>query len=377
MHIVFLTYEYPPLPSGGIGTSIRNLGRALVAQGHRVTVVGCGEAAEFEDRGVRVRFLASTRIRKAGWFADRLRIQKQLRALVRAEGAEIVEAHDWLGPSAGLRPGCPLVVRCNGSAVYFAHVLREQVRRSVRWLETVSLRSASGVAAVSRFTGEVTRQLFRLPRPVEVIPNGIDVEKFRPPQPHEVDGNMVLYVGTLVRKKGVLDLSAIFSAVADANPDARFVLVGRDAKDKRTGSPSTWTLLQDALSPSARKRASYLGPKPYTEVQEYVRKAAVCVFPSYAEALPLSWLEAMACAKPVVAYDFGWAPEVIEAGMSGLLVPLGDTSAFAQAVCDLLVGPQQACALGRAARQRVEAVFSADVVARQSAAWYKRVLGGR
>src|SRR5918912_835422 len=101
MHVVFLTVEYPPLPSGGIGTSVRNLARALVAQGHRVTVLGVGPETEFDDQGIMVRFIGETHVPKVGWLWDVRRVQRELNRLVRAEGAEIVEAHDWGGGSAG------------------------------------------------------------------------------------------------------------------------------------------------------------------------------------------------------------------------------------------------------------------------------------
>ena len=101
-----------------------------------------------------------------------------------------------------------------------------------------------------------------------------------------------------------------------------------------------------------------------------MRRAAVCVFPSYAEALPLSWLEAMACGRPVAAYDVGWAPELVRSGEDGLLVPLGKTRALAEAVAAVLSDPALGRSLGEAARARVETDFSADSVARRTAEWY-------
>jgi hypothetical protein len=76
MHVGFLTLEYPPLPTGGIGTSLRTLGRALVAQGHRVTVVGWGPKLETEDEGVRVRFLGDSAFPKMGWLLNRLSVRR-------------------------------------------------------------------------------------------------------------------------------------------------------------------------------------------------------------------------------------------------------------------------------------------------------------
>lgn len=370
MHVGFLTLEFPPLPSGGIGTSLRTLGRALVAQGHRVTVVGWGPRLETEDEGVRIRFLGDSALPRMGWLLNRWAARRELVRLVEREGLDLVATHDWTGPSAGLSLPCPVAVHLHGSATYFAHLLAEDVRPSIHLAESVALRRASGLASVSRFTAETTRRLFGLERPVEVIPNGVDVERFRPGRADEVEPGVVLYFGTLVRKKGVLDLGPVFSEVVRRFPEARLRLVGRDAPDRQTGCPSTWEMLAESLSPAARERTEYLGARPYLEVHQHVRRAAVCVFPSYAEALPLAWLEAMACGRPIAAYDIGWAPELVRSGEDGLLVPLGKTSSLAEVVISVLADPALGRSLGEAARARAESDFSAEAVARRTAEWY-------
>ncbi|HEX8160367.1 MAG TPA: glycosyltransferase family 4 protein [Pyrinomonadaceae bacterium] len=374
MHVAFLTTEYPPLPSGGIGTSTRNLARALAARGDRATVLVAGAGEAFDDGGVRVRFNGETNVPKVGWVWDARRAQRELNRMIRRDGVDVVEAHDWCGPSAGLRLDRPLSVRCHGAATYFAHLLDERVRPSVRWTETLALRQADDVVAVSRFTAEVTRRLFRLRPEVGVIPNGIDAAQFAPAEREEVGPETILHFGTLARKKGVLDLCRIFSRVAERRPRARLLFVGRDAPDERTGARSTEALCRASLSTTARERVEFLGAQPHDRVQEHVRRAALCVFPSYAEAFPLAWLEAMACAKAVVAYDTGWAREVFVDGESGVLVPAGDAEEFARTVEELLSDEDARLRLGRAARARVLARFTSETVARQSVERYEQLL---
>ncbi|MGA7731709.1 MAG: glycosyltransferase family 4 protein [Chloroflexia bacterium] len=372
--MAFLTTEYPPMPSGGIGTGVRTLARALVAKGHKVTVVGWGREAQFEDEGVRVRFLPETRIPRAGWLLNRRAVASFLNGLVRDEALDVVEAHDWVGPSAGLNLDCPLVVRCHGSATYFAYLLGEKVRPSVRLAEQSALRGAHDIAAVSRFTAHLTGRLFRLKKEIGVIPNGVDTSRFRPAGRDETEANTILYFGTLVRKKGVLDLCSAFSLLAEQHPDVRLRLIGRDAADLRTGSPSTWALCRRELTPSAADRVEYLGSVPYDEIQCHVRKAALCVFPSHAEALPFSWLEAMACGKAVIAYDTGWAREIIQPDVDGVLVGRGEVEMLSRAIGSLLVAPERALELGVRARQRVESTFSTSRMVESSVRWYEQVV---
>ncbi|MCP4661460.1 MAG: glycosyltransferase family 4 protein [bacterium] len=374
LRIAFLTPEYPPLRSGGIGTQLRNLARNLVAQGHRVTVVGWGEETRFEDEGVRVRFGGHTRVPRMGWLLNRRRALRELIRLDRKEGLDVVEAPDWCGLSAGMRPPCPVVIRCHGSATYFGHLLDERTRPTVRWAEQLALRQADAVVAVSRFTAELTRRLFRLRDPVGVIPNGIDLARFRPAETAASEPDTVLYFGTLVRKKGVLDLCQAFSRVVDAYPRARLQLVGRDAPDRRTGSRSTWRLCEDLLSPAARERTAYLGPRPHDQIREIVQAAGLSVFPSYGEALPLTWLEAMACAKPIVAYDIGWANEVVESEVTGLLVAPGNVDALSRGIAALLEDKFRCQRLGAAGRERADRLFSVEIVTQRTVSWYRAVI---
>jgi len=374
VHVAFLTCEYPPLPSGGIGTSVRTLARALAAAGHRVTVLGWGHDARFDDEGVRVVMQPAARLPKSGWLANRLGAHRTLRALVEHEGLDIVEAPDWCGLSAGIRPACPVVIRCNGSALYFARLLGERVSRSAAAAEWLALRQAAAVVAVSRFTASETRRLFRLRRPIGTIPNAIDPRQFEPADPSHVDRDLVLHAGTVTRKKGVLDLCRAFSRLVDRRPAARLVVVGRDTPDPRSGSASCWALCWRELSDAARRRTEYLGVQPHAEIRGHFAHAAVCAFPSHAEALPLAWLEAMACGRPIVAYDIGWAPEVVTPDETGVLAPHRDIEAFARALERLLSNPDRADAMGRAARRDVETRFAADRIARQTVAWYSEVL---
>ncbi len=378
MRIAFLANEYPrpPLPCGGIGTSLGSLARALVRRGHTVWVIGWGHDLAFDDHGVQVRFVGRTSVPKLGWLLNRRRAFRALHDLVRNEGVEIVESSDWCGPSAGLQLPCPVVVRCHGSATYFADLVGGPLRPSVRWTEARALKGARAVGAVSRFTAERTRALFGLEGSIAVVHNGIETDRFEAADPAEVEAGSILYVGTLVRKKGVLDLPAMLDRLLDGKRDIRLRLLGHDSADHETGAVSTWRLIESRLSDRGREHTDYLGKVPYAEVANHIRHAAVCVFPSYGEALPMAWMEAMAAAKSVVAYDIGWAREVIQDGVTGLLVPAGDTHALAEAVATVLADQDAASIMGAHARDDVCARFSAEEAARSSVGWYERVIAG-
>lgn len=370
MHIGFLTTEYPPLPSGGIGTSIRNLGRALVEQGHRVSVIGWGKEASFLDSGVNVQMLPAAKITHMGWISNRIIVVRHINRLVVDEGLQIVESPDWCGLSAGMQLRCPVVIRCNGSDSYFSQILKYPLKFR-NWLpEMMALHTARDIASVSQFTASVTREKFRLKKHIQVIPNGIDIRNFEPS--FSKVGATVLYFGTLIRKKGALDLPKIINQVSQKKKSAKFLLAGGDAPDRLSGNPSTWEMINSELSPSAKNKTFYLGKLPYDEIVSLIREAAVCIFPSYAEALPLSWLEAMACGKPIVAYDFGWSPEVVDHNKTGVLVPLRETQEFSEAVVRLLNSADFRREMGEGARKKAVKEFSSERVAKLSLEWYRK-----
>ena len=392
LRLVFLTPEYPPLPSGGIGVFVRALARLLAAQGHAVTVVGWkdGGACSWEDAGVRVRFLSASRLPGCGWLLNRWRAQQFIRRLAVSEGVDLVEAPDWCGPSAGMHLPCPVVIRCHGSATYFGHLLHERVRIRVQLTERLALRQAARVAAVSRFCADTTATLFGRPKvapasvtphslppdTIRVIYNGVDTTRFQAARETDVEPGVILSFGTLVRKKGALDLPAIFNRVVASCPQARLRIIGRDNPDRGTGAASIWQQMQAAFSCEARQRVEYLGPLPHEALQEQIRGAAVCVFPSSAEAFPLTWLEAMACGKAIAGYDLPWAREAVGAD-AGRLAPVGDTAALADILLGLLANQEVCAKLGVQARQRVEACFSQEHMLAETLRWYAEVLGNK
>jgi len=377
MHICFLTNEYPHPDigtSGGIGTSIRNLARQLVRMGHRVTVLGWHEKEiEVNDQGVYIHLLPATRVPRLGWLLNRKRLQDEVNRMVRQEGLDIVEAPDWGGISAGMRLRCPLVIRCHGSDTYFGHLLGYRPRWKVYIAERLALLGADDVAAVSRFGAEVTRKIFNLKREIRVIHNGVDMDEFKPADPKEVEPHTILYFGTLVRKKGVLDLMHIFNRVVAAIPDAKLVLLGRDAVDRETGR-STWSLCQEILTQQAKAKVKWEGAVTYSEVRRWIARAEVCVFPSYAECLPLSWIEAMAMGKAVVASSIGWAREIIEDGVSGSLVHPSDHARYAEAIVELMRDSDKRRGFEQKARENAEKLFSIKTVASTTLRWYQTLL---
>jgi glycosyltransferase involved in cell wall biosynthesis len=118
-----------------------------------------------------------------------------------------------------------------------------------------------------------------------------------------------------------------------------------------------------------------MGKIPYHEVQNHIKNAHVCVFPSFAETLGMVTIESMALQRPVVNTNIGWAKELIEEGVSGYLVHPEDTQAYADTIVTLFEDKTQCLSLGKQARDRVERFFDISKQAEKNIAFYKKIVG--
>ncbi len=379
MKIAFLTPEYPHSKtgaSGGIGTSIRNLALGLISQNCEVRVLVYGQKVEgaFLDEGILIQQIRNVKIKGLSWYLTRKKLERIINDLHKAGQINLVEAPDWTGISSFIQPKCPLIIRLNGSDTYFCHLDQRPVKWFNKYNEKRALQKADGLLSVSQYTADITNTVFGLNKKFAIIPNGVDGNVFSQEATMEQNANTILYFGSLIRKKGLLELPLIFNAVLEKNPEAQLILVGKDVPDIKSGNPSTWQMMQDLFSPQALLKVNYLGEVPYSLIRQQIQKADVCVFPSFAEAFPLSWLEAMVLEKAIVASNIGWAPEMIEDAQQGFLVSPLDHLEFASKVLDLLANPELRKTLGAAASKKVQTHFSANLLVQKNISFYESIL---
>jgi glycosyltransferase involved in cell wall biosynthesis len=184
----------------------------------------------------------------------------------------------------------------------------------------------------------------------------------------------LLYFGTLIRKKGVLDLVAIFNRIVEKSPKTTLFFAGSDVIDLKTGK-STWEMMQEILSPLAQENVHFLGKLSYDHIQDEIAKATLIMLPSYAEALPMTWLEAMAMEKALITSNIGWAKEVMVDGVTGFTVDPRNHELYAEKALQLLQDKKQRETMGKSARERVALHFSSKVVAQKNLNFYRNICG--
>lgn len=380
MKIAFLTSEFPHVKTGfaaGIGTSIMNLSKGLLRLDHEVVVVIYGQDKDeiFSENGITFHKIKNIKYKGFSRFLTQKKIQRLLNILVKEKKVDLVEVADWTGISSNIKLKCPLVIKLHGTDTYFCHLDNRPVKFINKFREKKALQNADAILSVSKYVAKVTMELFLLKNKFTVIANGIDLDKFSIiKEQNAKDYHTILYFGTLIRKKGLLELPLIFNEVYRQNPKVKLVLIGRDASDIISGKVSTWNMMQQLFTQESIRNVSYLGSVPYDQIKEHISDSTVCVFPTFAEALPVSWIEAMAMEKPIVASNIGWATEVIDDSVNGFLVDPKNHILYAQKILNLLDNENLRFQFGTKAREKVIQNFSIDKVAQKSIDFYKSIL---
>jgi alpha-maltose-1-phosphate synthase len=380
VRVGLLTREYPPDVYGGAGVHVEFLAREL-----RSLVdldVHCwGEGA------------AGGVVRHRPWSAldganDALRtFSVDLSIAAGLAGRELVHSHTWYANLAGhfgkLLHGIPHVMTAH-SLEPLRPWKAEQLGGGYAlssWAERTAIESADAVIAVSGAMRDDILGCYPAldPDRVRVVHNGIDTALYRPDHATDVLDRVgldrarpyVLFVGRITRQKGVPHL---LRAVRAIDPDVQVVLCA--------GAPDTPEIdreFRDLFEELSRVREGlYWIPQmlPRPEVIQLLTHAAVFVCPSVYEPLGIVNLEAMACGTAVVASRVGGIPEVVEDGVTGLLVSTEDDfeAQLARALDSVLADPATAARMGEAGRERAVREFGWDAVARRTVHLYEEVL---
>lgn len=375
MHVCFVCNEYPPGTHGGVGSFTQTLARALVTRGHRVTVVGIYPSArqgEENDRGVRVIRLAHATLPGSGFLANGLKLRRTLQQLQQEHPIDILE-----GPENGLALvpahfSATKIIRMNGGHRFFAKTLGNPTSLWRSWLEKRSFAHADQLCAVSNYVAETTRELLQLNgHRIEILPNPVDVEMFQPHPEIAEEPGLILFVGTVCEKKGVRQLVQAMPKIVAAAPHARLWLAGRDWHDPQTGA-SYIGMLRGLIPVELTERIVFKGPVEHAQLPELLAQAAVCVYPSHMEALPLAWLEGLAMGKAVVASHTGPGPEVIVDRESGLLCNPHEPGSIAEKIIELLNNDALRQQFGQQARRRAVEHFSIESLVGRNEEFYLR-----
>lgn len=311
---------------------------------------------------------------------------------VRRRKCDVVHVQNWTSV-------VPIIRLLNRRAVIVLHMHcewlsqldRRQMRRRIARTDLV-------LGCSEHIADEVRRAFPDLAGKCAVLPNGVDPQRFAPAAGDAAAGDVaeptIVFVGRVSPEKGVHDLLTTMERIVARRPDARLQLIGPVgampadriigvSDDPEVVALAAWygadygEQLRQMMSPEVAARVEFTGPLPHDEVVGHIQRCRVLVNPSYSESFGMSLIEAMACARPVVATRVGGMPTIVDHGQTGVLVDRGDPAALADALLALLDDADRADEMGSKGRARVEAQFSWDVIARTAHAYYTSTVRSR
>jgi glycosyltransferase involved in cell wall biosynthesis len=231
------------------------------------------------------------------------------------------------------------------------------------------------IITVSRFLERELVKSYKIAeKTIHVIYNSIDTQKFNPHVSGDPirrqygldDKPVVLYLGRLAPYKGIQLLVKAIPLILRQNPATKFLIAGSRRYDMLN-------LPEMAESLGVSKSVIFTGYVPDEMVPQFYACCDVFCYPSQWEGFGLPVAEAGATGKPVVACKMGAMPEVIQDGVTGLLVPSTSTQ-LANAVCTLLENAELRKKMGQEARKKVSQQFSRKEMVQKTLQVYKEVM---
>jgi len=233
------------------------------------------------------------------------------------------------------------------------------------------------IIAVSRAAGLRFQDYDLAPEKLVVIPNGVDLNQFKPTHPDsklreeldiEEDSILVGTLGQLIPGKGQDVLLKAAKKVAEQAPEVKYLIVGNG----NTSYRNTLEALSAGLG--IKDKVMFTGYREDIPQIMSCLDIAVLASTTHLEGLSRVIIEAMACGKPVIATDSGGNPEAVEDGRTGILTPPGNPDKLARAILELAADANRRERMGEAGRKRAEELFSIEMNVARIEKIYEEIL---
>lgn len=393
MRIVMLSWEYPPKIVGGIARHVEEISWALAKSGVEVHVVTCEFPGAPDEEVFNDVFIHRvTPYQPTDNFVHWVHqlnaaMRDRAEALLREWSAGykkreliLLHAHDWLAYFAGRELKhqfkLPLVATIHATEFGRNHGIHDDGQRYIHSIEWQLVYEAWRVIVCSSFMkGEVGYALSAPDDKVDIIPNGVHSEKFQFEFPADEtaafraqfaapEEKLILFVGRLVREKGVEVLIEALPKVRAGYHDAKLVIVGGGYRDH---------LVQLAEACGVARHIYFTGFLADESLLKLYKVIDVACFPSLYEPFGIVALEAMAAGVPVVVSDAGGFYEMVEPDRTGTVTWAGNRESLAWGLLRVLHDPDHARWMAEQAAKRVAADFNWKRIAAMTRSVYERV----
>jgi hypothetical protein len=399
LNICLISREYPTETDwGGIGNYTYNLAHGLSNLGCQVHVIAqsLDIDKDYLDGNIHVHRIAHKTIfpfkGKLREFLLRLEysqaVYKKLKKIIKEFNIQIVETPNFSaeGFIYSLFKKTPLVIRLHthfSEIIEFSQWVKTPDRRLSSLLEEIAILQSNLITCSTKLHAEIVFKEINLRgKNVEIIPLGVPLPEIKENcNQRDINSPIVLFIGRLEKRKGVHILIKAIPYVLKKIPQATFNIIGRDTFLTKeaisfTGNKdeSFQAQLINDIPEQYRKNVNFLGYVERDDLARYYEECDIFVAPSLYESFGLIYIEAMSYAKPVIGCGVGGVSEVIEDGISGILVPPEDYVSLAESILNLINNNALRRNMGEKARERIKNNFSDTIMAERTLAAYKKVL---
>jgi phosphatidyl-myo-inositol alpha-mannosyltransferase len=364
-------FSYP----GGVVRHIISLENHLTRMGHTVKIIAPA-SKPVEGYGDRFIAIGTPRpVPTSGSIARitiSLNLTDKVKTVLESENFDIIHLHEPLAPTL-----CITVLRLS-KTVNIGTFHASESRPSYRWTKPIFLsglykkwyRKLDGRIAVSKPAGDFISRHFPSGNNIEIIPNGVELEKFCPAIPplpqYRDDKTNILFVGRLEKRKGLEYLLKAYRLIKPDCPNIRLIIVGPGTRLRGK--------YEKMVSEADLTDVIFAGGVDEKEKARYFSTADVFCAPATGhESFGIVLLEAMATGKPVVASNISGYATVINNQVEGLLVPPKQEVPLAQALAALIKNSEQRQEMGRRGLSRAQ-TYGWDKVSRRVMEYYDQVL---
>ncbi|MCY0892197.1 MAG: DUF1957 domain-containing protein [Acidibacillus sp.] len=388
--VLFLSWEFPPLTVGGLSRHVDDLSRHLVTSGwdvHVVTVQPGDCAADEIVHGVHVYRVEPLQPDGEQFFHWVMRFNLQMLERCQAlfeQGlqVDVIHAHDWLVHDVAKvlkkQYQLPLIATIHATEHGRNGGIHTELQNRIHQVEHDLIREAQRVIVCSDYMAHEVITVFSL-QDVEVdkivvIPNGVERMRVlddgvitQVSDIHAVnDQHHIVFIGRLVREKGVHVLLEAAPDIFADFPNAVIVIMGK--------GPMQRELQEQARHAGIESRVRFLGFVSDETRNTWLQEASVAVFPSLYEPFGIVALEAMRAHTPVVVADVGGLCEVVSHEQTGLTFFAGNPHSLAHQVKRLLHDKALAQHVIDEAKLMIEREYDWNVLAKNTIHVYEQLL---
>ena len=371
---------------GGSGVIATELGKALARRGHQIHFIAYDLPLRLSHVTERTSF-HEVRVNTYPLFEYppyALALTSTMIDVVKHEGLDLLHVH-YAIPHATSAVLARQILACEGiripvvTTLHGTDITLVGQDPSFAPVVTHAINQSDGVTAVSDYLRNETFERFAVERPIEVVPNFVDTERFKRQEKEHFKRaicpngeRLLVHVSNFREVKRATDVVRVFhrlheEGLYDSAPGVKLLLVG-DGPDR----PAAEALAREH---GVHGEVRFLGKQE--PIEEILSIADVMLMPSGSETFGLAALEAMACGVPVVSSRVGGLPELNLDGETGFLCDLGDVTGFTEAVRRVLSDDALHARMAEAARRRAAGHFALEQIVPQYEAVYERVVEGK